>query len=49
VHKASHVAQLSISEKIAKVFGFRNRMQVVVTEVTYLTATAIPKLTYLGG
>jgi hypothetical protein len=30
--KAKHL-QVSISERIAKVFGFRNRMQVVATEV----------------
>jgi len=27
-------AQVSIAEKIAKVFGFRNRMQIIVTEVS---------------
>lgn len=32
--KAKHAnLQISVAEKIAKVFGFRNRMQVVVTEV----------------
>lgn len=32
--KAKHAnLQVSIAEKIAKVFGFRNRMQVVITEV----------------
>jgi hypothetical protein len=33
VHASSPVAKVSISERIAKVFGFRNRMQVVVAEV----------------
>ena len=32
--KAKHAnLQISVAEKIAKVFGFRNRMQVVITEV----------------
>lgn len=37
--KAKHAnLQISIAEKIAKVFGFRNRMQVIITEVGVFTS-----------
>jgi hypothetical protein len=37
--KSKHAnLHVSISEKIGKVFGFRNRMQVVVTEVSFASA-----------
>lgn len=35
--KSKHAnLQISIAERVAKIFGFRNRMQVIVTEVRYM-------------
>ena len=47
--KAKHAnLQISIAEKIAKVFGFRNRMQVVITEVRSSAARWPRKLVVIG-
>lgn len=47
--KAKHAnLQVSIAERIAKVFGFRNRMQVIITEVRSPSAKQNVELTTSG-
>ena len=47
--KAKHAnLQVSIAERIAKVFGFRNRMQVVITEVGSSSPKQYVELTTTG-
>lgn len=47
--KAKHAnLQISIAEKIAKVFGFRNRMQVIISEVRTLVSCHVVQLTSIG-
>jgi hypothetical protein len=47
--KAKHAnLQISIAERIAKVFGFRNRMQVIITEVGGISPERYIELTSTG-
>ena len=47
--KAKHAnLQVSIAERIAKVFGFRNRMQVIITEVRSSSPDTKVELTNIG-